>query len=97
LTKWYIDKLILHICTLTLIVDNFSTDVYDIREDLRLDNRQISSYFSELGARITTPTETERLGKLGGIPKSEASIHKMAKLKLPLEFPKQRIMRAKKR
>jgi DNA-directed RNA polymerase I subunit RPA49 len=97
LTKWHVDRLILHICTLALITDNFAVDTYLIREDLRLESRQVSLYFSELGARIGNPTEGERLGKLGGIPKTEASIHKMAKLKLPLEFPKNAIRNQKKR
>jgi DNA-directed RNA polymerase I subunit RPA49 len=97
LTKWHVDRLILHICTLALITDNFSVDMYLIREDLRLESRQVSLYFGELGARMGNPTEVERMGKLGGIPKSEASIHKMARLKLPLAFPKTAIRNQKKR
>jgi DNA-directed RNA polymerase I subunit RPA49 len=71
--------------------------MHDIREDLRLDNRQMALYFNELGATIGNPTETERMGKLGGIKKSEASNHKMARLKLPLEFPRNVIRNQKKR
>ncbi len=40
MTKWKVDNLVTHICALALIVDNFETDVNDIREDLSLDNRQ---------------------------------------------------------
>lgn len=40
MTKWKVDNLVTHICALALIVDNFETDVHDIREDLSLDNKQ---------------------------------------------------------
>lgn len=91
MTTWHVDKLCLHILTLTLIIDDFSTDVSDIRDDLRLDARRVSQLFSELGCKLSSPTEADRLGRLGGISKKEADSHKMAKLKLPLQFPKQRV------
>ena len=43
MTKWKVDNLVTHICALALIVDNFDTDVHDIREDLSLDNKQFVS------------------------------------------------------
>lgn len=38
--RWNIDNLMTHICAAALIVDNFEVDVNELREDLRLENRQ---------------------------------------------------------
>ena len=52
-------------------------------------------YFRELGCKVTSPTEAERAkAKLN---KAEAAAHKIARLKLPLEFPKLRVMAAKRK
>ena len=40
LNKWAIDKLITHICALALAIDNYDVDVFDLREDLKLDNKE---------------------------------------------------------
>lgn len=40
ITKWQIDNLTTHIAALTLLIDNFEVDTYDIREDLKLENRE---------------------------------------------------------
>jgi len=34
MTKWHVDNLITHICVFSLIVDNFNTDIHDLRNDL---------------------------------------------------------------
>ncbi|KAF2086858.1 RNA polymerase I associated factor, A49-like protein [Saccharata proteae CBS 121410] len=88
LTKWHVDNLITHIAALTLTVDNFVVDTNDLREDLRLDLKQMTQYFLELGCKVSNPTEKERLHLK--LHKAEASSHKMAKLKIPLDFPKTR-------
>lgn len=93
--KWNIDNLITHACALALTVDNFETDTHDLREDLRLDQSAMSQYFRETGARVGNLTEKEREKR--GLSKAEAAVHKIARLKLPLEFPKQRVMAASKR
>lgn len=36
MSKWHVDNLITHLCALSLIVDNFTTDTHDLREDLGL-------------------------------------------------------------
>lgn len=95
LTKWHVDKMMTHTAALTLIVDGFETDVHDLREDMRLDGKQMNQYFRELGCKVAGPTEKER-EKLE-IGKAEAPLHHIAKLKLPLDFPKQRVMAAKRR
>lgn len=111
--RWNIDNLITHICAAALIVDGFEVDVADLRTDLKLDNREcvyqflphsghllilfprIKQYFSELGCRVDPPSEAERV-KLK-LTKAEAASHWLAKLKLPLKFPKLRTGSNKKR
>lgn len=95
LTKWHVDKLITHTAALALFVDNFETDVYDLREDLRLDSRQIHQYYRELGCKVNGPTEKDR--ERLKISKAEATQHHIAKLKIPPDFPKQRNLPVKRR
>jgi DNA-directed RNA polymerase I subunit RPA49 len=95
LTKWHIDKLITHAAALTLFVDNFETDVYDLREDLRLDNKRIHQYYRELGCKVSGPTEKDR--ERLKISKAEATQHHIAKLNIPPDFPKQRNLPVKRR
>ncbi|KAL8785831.1 MAG: hypothetical protein Q9213_003138 [Squamulea squamosa] len=97
LNSWHHDNLLTHICALCITVDpeNFKTDVYDIREDLKLDNKNMRKYFREIGCRIAAPTEAERVR--WGLGKAEAVSRLVAKLRLPLEFPKMRVIRAKRR
>ncbi|KAL0262190.1 DNA-directed RNA polymerase I subunit rpa49 [Diplodia seriata] len=95
LTKWHVDYLITHIAALSLYIDNFAVDTFDLREDLRLDNKQIGQYYHELGCKIVNPTEKER--EAGKLTKAEAVNHRMAKLKIPLDFPKQRNIPMRKR
>ncbi|EON65961.1 hypothetical protein W97_05203 [Coniosporium apollinis CBS 100218] len=94
-TSWYLDKLRTHVAALALIVDNFQTDVSGLTGDLRLDSAGMSKYFKEIGCKVVALSEDERV-KLG-YSKAEAAAHKQAKLRLPLEFPKQRTPRQKKR
>ncbi|KAK4957273.1 DNA-directed RNA polymerase I subunit rpa49 [Elasticomyces elasticus] len=84
--KWELEKLYTHICALTLYVDDWRTDTTAIREDLKMDAKQLGLYFAELGAKIVPPTERERADL--GISKAQAGAMKFARLKLPLEFPK---------
>ena len=40
MSKWHVDNLITHIAALSLYIDNYVVDMFDLREDLRLDNKQ---------------------------------------------------------
>lgn len=40
MTRWHVDNLITHIAAAALIVDGFEVDVDDLRNDLKLDNRE---------------------------------------------------------
>ena len=95
LNKWHIDNLITHILALAISLDNFTTDTHDIREDLKLESKDISKYYAELGGTVAAPTDSQR-DKLG-ITKAEASSHRIAALRLPLVFPKMRIPMASKK
>ena len=81
------------IFALTLCIDNQTTDTIDIKEDLRLEQKQVNALYSELGATMGALTEAERIRL--GIGKVEGRLHVMAKLRLPLQWPKLRIMSSK--
>lgn len=95
LNKWHIDNLITHILALAITLDNFTTDTHDIHEDLKLESKDIQKYYTELGCVVVPPTDAER-EKLR-ITKAERHNHRIAKLRLPLVFPKMRIPISKKR
>lgn len=84
-----------HICALALTLDNFTTDTHDIREDLKLEGKNVQTYFQELGCGVDRPTEIER-GKLK-ITRVEGAGHRIARLRLPLVFPKMRVPKAGKK
>ncbi|KAF1947006.1 RNA polymerase I associated factor, A49-like protein [Clathrospora elynae] len=93
--RWNIDNLNTHIAAAALIVDDFEVDVNDLRDDLKLENKEIKQYFAELGCKLAAPTQTD-LAKLK-LTKAEAANHFIAKLRLPLSFPKVGGARAPKR
>ena len=95
LNKWHLDNLMTHILALALILDNFTIDTHDIREDLKLENRDITKYFAELGCSTAGPTDAERTAL--GITKAESQNHRIARLRLPLAFPKMRVPMSGKR
>lgn len=86
LGKWQMDNLYTHICALALYIDNMEVDIWLLKEDTRLDIKTLSQYFMELGARVGAMTEAERTRR--GLTKAAASATRMARLKLPLQFPK---------
>ena len=55
----------------------------------------MQKYFQELGCAVAPPTETER-AKLK-ITKAEGVGHRIARLRLPLVFPKMKVPIARKR
>lgn len=81
LRKFHIDLLMTHMCVFACIVDNFEVDTQSLMEDLRLDQRTMNSYFHEIGGRVKVVAD-----KVG---KTKRSI---ARLALPLDFPKQRFI-----
>ncbi|KAL0931055.1 a49-like RNA polymerase I associated factor [Colletotrichum truncatum] len=84
--KFHNDLLITHCCALACIIDNFEVDTSKLREDLRLDQKDMNNYFYEIGARVK-PVAGKEKGKQ----------HHVAKLALPLQFPKIRSIAPKRR
>ncbi|KAF2226122.1 RNA polymerase I associated factor, A49-like protein [Elsinoe ampelina] len=89
LNKWHVDNLMTHIAAISLYIDGQRTDTHDLREDLQMENKQMSQYFSELGCKIRAPTEKE-YPEFKISNKAQAAQRKVAVLKIPLEFPKTR-------
>lgn len=83
--KFHMDLLITHVCVFASIVDNFDSDTSALREDLKLTQQQMNQYFHEIGVR-----PTQKKNEAGN------TVH-VARLKLPLDFPKQRHLGPKKR
>ncbi len=77
--KFHIDLLTTHLCVFACIVDNFEVDTQDLRYDLRIDDRSMNQYFREIGARVKPVAK-----------KADGVVTSVARLILPLEFPKQR-------
>ncbi|KAL2128854.1 hypothetical protein VTI74DRAFT_8559 [Chaetomium olivicolor] len=75
--KQHIDLLMTHCCVFASIIDNFEVNTLDLREDLKLEQKQLNQYFMEIGARM-------RQSKAG------EKVNHIAKLALPLQFPKMR-------
>lgn len=80
--KQHVDLLTTTMCALSCIIDNFETNTWDLKEDLKLEQRAMSQYFFEIGARVM---------KRKGEEKGRTNF--TAVLKLPLLFPKLRIAR----
>ncbi|KAK4138322.1 hypothetical protein BT67DRAFT_430963 [Trichocladium antarcticum] len=76
--KHHVDLLMTHCCVFASIVDNFEVNTLDLREDLKLEQKQLNQYFLEIGARL-------KKSKAGD------NINHIAKLALPLQFPKMRM------
>ncbi|KAL4942115.1 hypothetical protein BDV06DRAFT_168975 [Aspergillus oleicola] len=70
------------------LANELATLPNDLRDDLQIDNKDIIHYFRELGCRLDKPRETEfsKFGIRGG--KAEAATVRVARLKLPVVFPK---------
>ncbi|KAH8821547.1 RNA polymerase I associated factor, A49-like protein [Xylogone sp. PMI_703] len=85
MSRFQADLLITHACALALVLDNFETDVYMFKDELKLEMKPMTQYFKEVGATITNMPESKRVA--WGLEKPAAAQHKFAKLKVPLKFP----------
>ncbi|KAF8865909.1 RNA polymerase I associated factor, A49-like protein [Acephala macrosclerotiorum] len=86
MSKFQGDLLITHLCAMACLVDNYEVDMWDLQEDLKLETKPMSQYFNEIGAKITALGEGER--KKLNLTKAASKQRRVAKLKIPLEFPK---------
>lgn len=80
--KVHADLLMTTCCVLASIIDSFEVDTFDLREDLQLEQKQLNLYFAEIGARVKQVKDGEKKMTI-------------AKLALPLSFPKVRMGRRK--
>jgi DNA-directed RNA polymerase I subunit RPA49 len=80
------DSLIMYLCALACIVDNAIVNIWDLKEDLKLETKEMMQYFTEVGAKISALSDVER--KRLGLEKAAAAQRKVAKIKCPLEYPK---------
>jgi len=44
--RWNVDNLMTHIAAAALIVDDFAVDVNDLREDLKLENKEYAIHLT---------------------------------------------------
>ncbi|KAI9167474.1 DNA-directed RNA polymerase I subunit rpa49 [Paramyrothecium foliicola] len=84
--KFHIDLLMTHCCVFASIVDNFEVDTQNLRDDLRIEQKAMNQYFHEIGGRVRPVTN-----------KAEGRTTHVARLALPLDFPKQRHINPKRR
>ncbi|OJD16316.1 hypothetical protein AJ78_03528 [Emergomyces pasteurianus Ep9510] len=83
------------ICALSLHIppetgfaaNELATDPADLRDDLSLEYQTIQQYFRELGCKVEKPRESE-FARWGVRSKVEAGARRIAKLRVPVEFPK---------
>lgn len=101
LPKWHMDNLYTHMCALSLFVDGWTTDTTHLKDDLRMDNKEIVAYFRELGCKLAGPTEEEKknlnawfaTGIHQPMTKGVAAVTRVAKLRIPPDYPKARMAR----
>ncbi len=86
MNKQMSDSLIMYLCAMAFMVDGAGVDTWDLKEDLKLETKQITIYFTQIGAKIASLGEVER--KKMGLEKAAAAQRRVAKLKAPLTYPK---------
>ena len=87
-TRFKYDLLLSTLCALTLHVDGFETDTWDLKEDLRLENSELAVYFKELGCKVSNVTlaDQKKFG-LQGMPVAVLKTRRKAVLTVPLSLP----------
>lgn len=86
MSRFQADLLITHVCALASVVDHFEVGVYELQEDLKLEGKEMAKYFREIGARVAPLTDAQR--RAMKLDKAAGAQRQVAKLKIPLEFPK---------
>jgi DNA-directed RNA polymerase I subunit RPA49 len=82
---WEQDNLMTHLAAMALFVDQYDTDITDFKDDLRLEINKSVSYFRELGCNVGNLSAKERDAQR--LTVVEAKLRKVARLRIPLEFP----------
>ncbi|KAI1789709.1 RNA polymerase I associated factor, A49-like protein [Ganoderma leucocontextum] len=84
--------LLTYMFALCLRIDDYATDTESVAHDLGMSPANVNSLFKSLGCNIKKLSPTEL--KERGLPDAAAET-KRAVLKIPLEFPKSRVKRAR--
>ncbi|KAI0759036.1 RNA polymerase I associated factor, A49-like protein [Fomes fomentarius] len=84
--------LLTHMFALCLRIDDYATDMDSVAHDLSMPPAKVNGLFKSLGCTIKKLTLTEL--KQRGLPDAAAET-KRAVLTVPLEFPKNRVIRAR--
>jgi DNA-directed RNA polymerase I subunit RPA49 len=84
--RFQVDLLITHVCALACLVDHYEVNLFDLQEDLKLEGKEMAKYFREIGAKVAPLSEAQR--KALKLDKAVGAQRQVARLKLPLEFPK---------
>lgn len=84
--KFHLDLIMTHCCAFACIVDNFEVDTQGLKDDLKIDQKMMNAYFHEIGGRVKPVSNKE----------TKTTTH-IARLALPLNFPKQRHIAPKRR
>jgi DNA-directed RNA polymerase I subunit RPA49 len=75
MSKFHVDLLMTHACAFACIIDSFEVDIWELQQDLKLDEKHMTQYFRQIGARIKKKT-------------SNGNKSTIAELSLPLDLPK---------
>lgn len=83
----------MHICALALTIDKYALDITGLAKDLKMQPKQLASYFRELGCTYKSkgPVKRKR-GDDDGEAAASVSGYTVA-LRVPLKFPKVKKMR----
>ncbi|PWW78118.1 RNA polymerase I associated factor, A49-like protein [Tuber magnatum] len=87
------NKILYHMAVLCLMVDQYDVDIFELKNDLGLQPKELTLAFKEVGCLIREFTKPQYTAMK--MTKAEAAQHKRAVLKIPLEFPKPPTRRAK--
>ncbi|KAH8148130.1 uncharacterized protein LAJ45_07894 [Morchella importuna] len=79
------NKLLYYLAVLCLMADFWEVDLYELKIDLGMQMREITAAFKEVGCSVKEYSKTQYLDMK--MTKAEATQHKRAVLKIPLEFP----------
>lgn len=86
MSRYQGDLLITHVCALACVVDHYEVAVFELQEELKLEGKDMAKYFREIGAKVAPLSDAQR--KAMKLDKAVAAQRQVARLKLPLEFPK---------
>ncbi|KAL7276886.1 DNA-directed RNA polymerase I subunit rpa49 [Rhizina undulata] len=79
------NKLLYYMVVLCLMVDGYDVDLFELKQDLEVQPKELIMAFKEVGCSVRELTKTQYTAMK--MTKAEAAQHRRAVLKIPLEFP----------